>query len=195
MDIVDYNNLEVEIKVDEFDLSSIKVGEEADVQIEALNNKPLTGKISEIDREASVDSGVSYFNATVVLPADNDLRIGLTADIKIITQKADNVVTLPMGAVSYDPAGAYVQVHGQNGKIEQKPVTVGINDGRLIEIKEGVSDGDVVLIEKTQAQQSSSQRTMMPVIRGGGGGGGGGNGGGGGGNGGGGGGAARSGGN
>lgn len=160
MDIVDYDNLEVEIKVDEYDLSAITVGKEADVQIAALG-KRLKGTVSEIAREASVENGVSYFVATVVLPKDDDLRIGLTADIKIITQKAENVVAVPMAAVSYDISGAYVQDHGPDGKIERKDVTVGINDGRLIEIRDGVSEGDMVLISETAASSGTQQRQMM----------------------------------
>jgi RND family efflux transporter MFP subunit len=88
MDIVDFDNLEVNVKVDEFDLGSIKVGQEVDVAIEALN-KVLKGTISEIAREASVEMGVSYFMTTVVLPEDSDLRIGLSAEIMVETQRAD----------------------------------------------------------------------------------------------------------
>jgi len=159
MDIIDYDNLEVEIKVDEYDLSAITVGKEADVHIVALG-KHLTGTVSEIAREASVESGVSYFNATVVLPPDNELRIGLTAEIRIVTQRAENVISLPMAAVSYDFTGAYVQIYGQDGRIEQKAVVVGINNGRLIEIREGVSDGDLVLLSETAIPQR--QMMVMP---------------------------------
>jgi len=165
MDIIDYDNLEVEIKVDEYDLSAITVGKEAEIIIEALG-KRLTGTVSEIAREASIESGVSYFKATVVLAEDSDLRIGLTADIRIITQKAENVITVPVAAVSYDFSGAYVQVYGQDRKIEQKAVIVGINDGRLIEIKEGVFDGDAVLLSGV-ASSGMPQRQMMVMPGGG----------------------------
>ena len=165
MDIIDYDNLEVEIKVDEYDLSAITVGKEAEIIIEALG-KRLTGTVSEIAREASIESGVSYFKATVVLAEDSDLRIGLTADIRIITQKAENVITVPVAAVSYDFSGAYVQVYGQDRKIEQKAVIVGINDGWLIEIKEGVFDGDAVLLSGV-ASSGMPQRQMMVMPGGG----------------------------
>ena len=170
MDIIDYDNLEIEIKVDEYDLSTITVGKEADIQIEALG-KRLSGTVSEIAREASVESGVSYFIATVILPTDSDLRIGLTADIRIITQMAENVITVPVAAVSYDFAGAYVQGYGQDRKIEQRAVVVGINDGRFIEIREGVFDGDMVLLSAF-ATQNMPQRQMMIMPGGGQGGGG-----------------------
>lgn len=51
MDIVDYENLQVTIKVDEYYISSIEPGQEVDVQIDSIG-KTIKGVITEISREA-----------------------------------------------------------------------------------------------------------------------------------------------
>lgn len=144
MDIVNYDNLEVNIKVDEYDLPEITEGMEAEVAVEAIG-KTVTGTITEIAREAGVESGVSYFATTVSLPADSSLRVGLSAEVKVATQSAKNVIAIPVNAVSYEGSDAYVQRYAADGNLEKAAVTVGINNGTDIEIKSGLEEGDKVV--------------------------------------------------
>jgi len=65
MEIVDYDNLQISIKVDEYDLPSVKTGREATVKIGAIQ-KYLTGKISRISREGTVAGGVTFFTTVKI---------------------------------------------------------------------------------------------------------------------------------
>ena len=116
--------LEISIKVDEYDLSEITEGMDAEVSIEAIG-KTVTGTISEIARGASVDNGVSYFETTITLPQDDDLRVGLSAEVKVVTESANDAVTVPVSAVTYNGAKAYVQKYNDSGSLENTEVTVG----------------------------------------------------------------------
>ena len=144
MDIVNYDNLEINVKVDEYDLSAISQGMEVEVYIES-SNKTVTGTISEIARGASVTNGVSYFNTTVTLPKDTSIRVGLSAEVKAATQSAKDAVTVPVKAITYEGSNAYVQQYDDKGNIEKVPVTVGINNGIDVEIKKDLKEGDVVV--------------------------------------------------
>jgi HlyD family secretion protein len=154
MDIVNYDSLEISIKVDEYDLSEITEGMEAEVSIEAIG-KTVTGTISEIARGASVENGVSYFETTVTLPQDADLRVGLSAEVKVVTQSAKDAVTVPVSAVTYNGDKAYVQRYDDSGSLKNVEVTVGINNGTDIEIKEGLSAGDKIAYADTSSSDSS----------------------------------------
>lgn len=145
MDIMDFDNLEVNVKVDEYDLSSISVGQEVDIALEALGLN-LTGTINEIAREATVEMGVSYFLTTVGLPKDDALRVGLSAEVRVVSQSAENVITVPVAAVTFEEGIGYVQFYNDKKELERKTVVVGINDGKFIEISEGVEEGEIVLI-------------------------------------------------
>ena len=155
MDIVNYNNLEVSIKVDEYDLSAISEGMAAEVDLEAIG-KTVTGTISEIARGASVVNGVSYFETTVTLPQDSALRVGLSAEVKVVTESVKNAVTVPVKAITYEGAKAYVQQYSDKGDLEKVPVTVGISNGIDTEIKKGLKSGDTVVYTDTAAASATS---------------------------------------
>lgn len=143
MDIINYDDLEVKVKVDEYDLFAVSVGMEAEVYFEAME-KTVSGTITEISRGASVVNGVSYFETTLSLPKDDDLRVGLSAEVKVAAESASQAITIPVDAVSYDGTSPYVQRYNDAGKLEKVNVTVGISDGSNVEIKEGLSEGDRV---------------------------------------------------
>lgn len=155
MDIVNYDSLEISIKVDEYDLSEVTEGMSAEVYIEAIG-KTVTGTISEIARGASVENGVSYFKTTVMLPEDASLRVGLSAEVKVVTQSAKNVITVPVKAITYEGSNAYVQRYNSKGNIDKTPVTIGINNGTDIEIKKGLKEGDKIIY--AEPSSAASQR-------------------------------------
>ncbi len=159
MDVVNYDNLLVKIKVDEFDLDAVTEGETAVVSIEALN-KEVGGHVSKISKKAEVLNGVSYFNAEVTLDPDAALKVGLSAEIKIQGQAAKNAVVVPIKVLQFDENNEpFVMIEGKDGKAVRTPVMTGINDGTMVEIKEGLKAGDKVLVA---AQSSSSSALPFP---------------------------------
>lgn len=116
------------------------------VSITALN-KEIDGTVSKISKKAEVVNGVSYFNAEVALKSDEALKVGLSAEIKIHSAKAEDAVTISMNALQFDENNEpYVLMRDSDGKVVSKIVTVGMNDGKNVEIKEGLLAGDTVLI-------------------------------------------------
>ncbi len=71
----------------------------------------------------------------------------MTVEVKLISREAYGVVSVSMDALRYEKDNtAYVLVRNAEGKEEKKYVTVGITDGNYVEIKEGLSEGDIVLV-------------------------------------------------
>lgn len=75
MDLVNYDDLQVTIKVDEYDLSTIQAGKAVTATINALD-KDVKGTVSKVSREAVTLNGVSYFTASVDLEKDASLLVG-----------------------------------------------------------------------------------------------------------------------
>ena len=143
-DIIDFNNLQVEVKVDEYDLQSISEGKAVSVNINSLN-KEVTGKVSSVSDTATNDNGVAYFTAVVNLPKDDAIKVGMTAEVKILNQQADNVLTLPMKALQFDSENKpYVLIKSEKGLPVKQYVTMGINDGVTVGITEGVAEGQTI---------------------------------------------------
>ena len=74
-------------------------------------------------------------------PADARLSAGMKANVRLDAGTVENVLVLPVTAVS----SGVVKVLGKDGKPQEKDVTVGRTDGTLVEIREGLSEGDEVL--------------------------------------------------
>jgi len=146
VDIVDYSVLQTNVKVDEYDLKFLKVGEKVKVTINALE-KEIQGTISAISKEAINENGVSYFTATIDLNKDQSIRVGMSAEAKKLKQNIDGVTTLSMKAIKFDSQNKpYVLIPSEKGVPTKKYIQTGINDGTTVEIKSGVEAGDVVMI-------------------------------------------------
>lgn len=147
MKLVDYANFKTTVKVDEFSLKFLKIDQEIDVAINALDKK-LRGSISDISKEAINENGVSYFIATIDLEKDEELRIGMSTEANIVKEKALSVTTLPMEVILFDNENRpYVLQPSTEGQPKKKSITTGINDGMIVEVKSGISAGESVMHE------------------------------------------------
>lgn len=151
MEIVDYNHLEISVKADEYDVSALEAGKQATAYIGALD-KELTGTISSISKEGQVVNGVTYFTAALDLPQDDRLRVGMSAEVKLVSDSVTGAVTLPMAAIQFDDSNRpYVFKADEKGNPVKFDITVGINDGTTAEIQSGVADGDTILYKKASS--------------------------------------------
>lgn len=114
MTIADMSVITAEVKVDETDIVNVKLGQPADVTIDAIPKKVFHGKVSEIGDNAIVrSSGVSTsqqttaseeakdFKVVVTLTdAPQDLRPGLSSTAKITTATRSNAISVPIQALT-----------------------------------------------------------------------------------------------
>ncbi|EGW41301.1 HlyD family efflux transporter periplasmic adaptor subunit [Desulfosporosinus sp. OT] len=149
IDIVDYSDLQLKVQVDEYDLSAVSTGKDATVTIHALN-KDVSGKITDVSKEGEYANGVTNFTATISLPKDNNLRVGMSAEAKVINQSVSDVVLLPMSAIQFDADNTpYVLLKESTNSPKTVKITLGLNDGVHAEIKSGVTTNDTVLVLPT----------------------------------------------
>ncbi|MHB8301640.1 MAG: efflux RND transporter periplasmic adaptor subunit [Acidobacteriaceae bacterium] len=120
MTLADMSVITAEVKVDETDISGVKVGQPADVTVDALQGKIFKGHVTEVGDQALLrSSGVSTSTSTtgteeakdfkVVVTLDGpapDLRPGLSATAKITTGHKDNVIAIPLQALAMNVPGS-----------------------------------------------------------------------------------------
>ncbi|MGB8473530.1 MAG: efflux RND transporter periplasmic adaptor subunit [Candidatus Acidiferrum sp.] len=114
MTLSDMSVVTAEVKVDETDIINVKLGQEADVTIDALPGKVFTGKVTEIGSQATLrSSGLATTQSTtgtqeakdfkVVVRLDHpptDLRPGLSTTAKIKTAEKKGVIAIPIQALA-----------------------------------------------------------------------------------------------
>ena len=186
MTLADMSVITAEVKVDETDIVSVKLGQDAEVTIDAIPNKTFHGKVTEIGDNAIVRStGVSTsqsntstqeakdFKVVVTLtdPPEN-LRPGLSTTTKITTAKKENVLAIPIQALTIRQKGDLeekkktggvqaaaptkpnpdakqeiqgVFVIGKDNKARFVPVDTGITGTTDIEVTKGLEEGDTII--------------------------------------------------
>jgi HlyD family secretion protein len=188
MTLADMSIVTAEVKVDETDIVNIKLGQPADVTIDALPGRTFKGHVTLVGDQALLRStGIATSQSTtgteeakdfkVVVTLDNpndELRPGLSCTAKITTAHKDNVLTLPIQALTmHDPAmdaakgkggvqaatssasapakpspvqGVFI-VDTDKGKLRSKfvPVTTGITGATNIEVLSGLNQGQEVV--------------------------------------------------
>jgi multidrug efflux pump subunit AcrA (membrane-fusion protein) len=146
-DVVDFDRLEIEIKVDEFDVLAVVPGGAVSVTIDALS-KAVEGKILRIDPLATKGNDISYYMATLSFPADVQVLPGMRVGAKVLSERAEDVPILSVAALNFDDYNSpYVLLSGAEGPREV-PVTVGVSDGTVCQITSGLQAGDEVLYTK-----------------------------------------------
>ena len=113
------------LAINEVDLPSLKVGQRADLEFDALPDLAMTGKVTDIADSGTVSSGVVTFDVTVKLDVVNKkLRPGMTVAATIVTDVARDALLVSNSAVKTDTNDAsYVLVLNPDGKTT-KQVTV-----------------------------------------------------------------------
>jgi len=148
LEVVDYDNLEIKVKVDEYDIASLDKGKDASIKIGAIN-KEIKGNIGSIAKEGQIINGVTFFTATIDLEKDESVRIGMSAEVKVISNKVGGVVTLPMTAIQFDENNKpYVLKNGENDTVINAEIVTGINDGTTVEVKSGLVSEETILYAK-----------------------------------------------
>ena len=158
----------VTAEVVESDVSSMKLQQAATVTVSAIG-ADLDGTVTAIAPTATASSGsstgvVSYAVTVALTNPPAALRPGMTADVTITTASATGVLAVPAAALRGTAGNYTVLVMTAAGTPEARPVTVGLITSSLVEIKTGLSAGDVVV-----TGTSSTQRTTTGTGGGGGG--------------------------
>lgn len=148
MEVVDYKDLQLKVKVDEYDLNSIKTDQVANVTIHALN-KDFEGRITDIAKEGVYMNGVTFFNTTISIENEGDILVGMSAEAKILKGTSDNAPILPMTAIKFKEDNTPYVNTKVDGVLDEVELEIGITDGINAEIKSGLSVGDIIFVTKS----------------------------------------------
>jgi HlyD family secretion protein len=204
MTIADMSVITSEVKVDETDIVNVQLGQSAEVTIDAIPHKIFHGKVTEIGNNAIVRStGVATsqqsstsqeakdFKVVVtLLDPPPDLRPGLSSTAKITTATRDNVLSVPIQALTVrskadlvpkdagkgsvqaaspqtDAAKPKDEIQGvfviRNKKAEFVPVETGINGTTDIEVTKGLQPAEEVITGSYKVLRTLKPGTTVKV--------------------------------
>jgi HlyD family secretion protein len=173
MKIAQLGAMEAVVNVDENDINAIKVGQPAEITVDAALGEKFTGQVSEIASSATVPAAGSTVQKTefevkiAITSNTTKLRPGMTTSADIVVDTRDNAISVPIQSVTVrtpeqlKPKDAKADAKpaftaGKDGFVElvfvvddgkavARQVTTGIQGEDTIEIKSGVAEGQQVV--------------------------------------------------
>lgn len=146
--IIDHNFI-IKSSIDETDISKLELGQQVTFTLDAFYGQQYTGKITNISPLSENMGGLVSFAIEVTPDQTQDLLFGLSANLTIITQQADDVLIAPVSAV-YDIDGKqYVDLQ-KDEQVERAEIETGIFDYEYIEIKAGLKEGDIIVTSRIE---------------------------------------------
>jgi HlyD family secretion protein len=145
--VMGQNNFEVETNISEADLSKIKLGDKSEITLDAFGNEKIfNAEITEIDPAEKIVDGVSTYKTTLrFLNPINEIRSGMTANVKITTAKKEDVLVVPQKTVYTKESGKFVTVIKKDNSTEQREISVGLKGSNgNFEVLNGLEIGEKI---------------------------------------------------
>ena len=131
--------IKVDFRVPEIYLTQLKVGQPIQLKVDAVPDRPFTGKIFAIDPVVDVNGRAVRLRAAIP-NADLVLKPGLFARVTIMVDKRENALVIPETAVVPDGLTKTVFII-ENGKAKRMPVELGKRLTGKVEVVKGLKAG------------------------------------------------------
>lgn len=145
MRIEGYNSLWVEADVYPNETANIRKGQVVKVIVPGWEDQPQDMTIQFINPSLQSGSQLMQVRGTIPNP-DNQWQPGLQANILVPVKSAGSALTIPAGAVIRDGKGMHVWVEKGRGKFIPRPVKTGLENADVVEITEGLKEGEKVVV-------------------------------------------------
>jgi len=196
MEISNLEGMETLVDIDENDIVSVSIGDEAEIEVDALPDVRLKGRVTEIANSAkssgagTTDEKTEFEVKVAIIDPVPELRPGMTASAEIVTKVCDDCLSVPIQSVAVrtvEQLGAEVadEEEGEeprfspdsegfveivwvvtDGRAEARQVTTGIQSDTHIEVQQGLVDDDEVVIGNYRAISRDLQDGTMVMVGG-----------------------------
>lgn len=164
----DLTNMKIETSVSEADIGKVKVGQEVDYTLDGYPDSIFKGTVTQVRLSPKTESNVVTYTVIIgVENEDNKLMPGMTANVSIITDKRENVLTVPNSALKFTVAEPNKKFEHKGIWLDNKgkPYRVDIETGLSNDfytqiISDEVKAGDIVYIGKIEKGKPKQKQPM-----------------------------------
>lgn len=154
--VPDLSQMQVKVTVHESKVETLRVGMPASVRIQ---NKKLTGYITSVgnqpEQSSFFGSGVKEYATYVRIDGEQTgLKPGMTAEVVILIDERKNVLSVPVQCV-VEQFGKFYCWRLDGGNTVKTQIVLGSGDDKLIEVREGLKEGDIVLQSPPERSEGS----------------------------------------
>jgi len=194
LELSNLEGMEALVDIDENDIVSVSIGDEAEIEVDALPDVKLKGRVTEIANSAkssgagTTDEKTEFEVKVAIIDPIPELRPGMTASTEIVTKVCDDCLSVPIQSVAVrtlEQIGAeaaegedegeprfspdsegFVEIVWvvTDGRAEARQVTTGIQSETHIEVQEGLGDDDEVVTGNYRAISRDLQDGTMVMV-------------------------------
>ena len=163
--LYDLSYLEMNINVDELQISSISVGQRVEITADAISDRTYDGVVTRVSMKGTSNGGTTTYPVTIRIDETDGLRPGMNANAEIVVAEAVNALVVPNAAVQ---RGGYVLVTQDSpsaANAEQGmdapdgfvyvSVKTGVSDDNYTQIVSGIQEGDTVGYDPSSVSSDS----------------------------------------
>lgn len=158
--VANFDNLIVNAYIREVDAPLISVGQSVRMTNSGLIGQVYSGTVDFINpiattRQAQTGTEVVVSVRIVVDNPDEQLRPGYSVDIEVVMQESLNAINVPLMSLVFDEetGGFAVFVVDSDNIIRKRAITTGISTPTNMEVLQGVSEGDIIILIPTPTMQ------------------------------------------
>ncbi len=168
----DLTKMQIETSVSEADIGKVKEGQEVEYTLDGYPDSIFKGKVTQVRLSPVTESNVVTY--TVIIDVENEdgkLLPGMTANVSIITDKKENILTVPNSALKftiadnkqkYDKRGIWIDKKGKPNRIN---IEIGASDDSFTEIiSSEIKEGDLVYTGVVKNGKNGKKQGMPPRI-------------------------------
>ncbi len=152
--IYDLSYLKLEMNISELDLSQIQPGQPVEITADAVPGQVFEGTVDRVSINGTTTNGFTTYPATILLSEYGGLNPGMNVSADIVVERMENALSVPAQAVQRGdtvlvPLEGALAADGSvadPAKSEERSVTLGGSDGEYVEITDGLSEGETILV-------------------------------------------------
>lgn len=163
--VYDLSYLEMNINVDELQISSISVGQQVQITADAVPDKTYVGTVTRVSMKGASNGGTTTYPVSIRIDDTDGLRPGMNANAEIVVAKANNALVVPNAAVvrgsyvlvtkdSPSAASADTTMEAPEGFV-YVPVKTGVSDDDYTQIVSGIQEGDTIGYDPSSVSSDS----------------------------------------
>jgi HlyD family secretion protein len=134
--------------VDENEIARVRLDQRAEVRIDAFPGEVFPGVVRKVSSSGTADRGVTNFEVEIEIEPDERVRVGMSADARIVVREHSNALLVPNAGIVREGDGPRVRRlrNGSSDAFDWVPVRTAYSDGFLTVVTEGLAEGDRVLV-------------------------------------------------
>lgn len=143
--IADLSDMLVNVSVDELDISTVEVGQSANITFDAIDDTTFTGKVVSIAETGSTNNSVTTYSVAVSIDSAKGIKLGMNANVTIAIESKDNALVIPEEALIESNSKKYVRVVTSTTTVSKDTVVSElVSSSKLVEITTGLETEDYI---------------------------------------------------